>query len=128
LKCSICKTNEASQKHHLSYQPEISIDVCVPCHKQLHNHGVGYGVGFHQVPQNEEPYYSIIGQFVAFKRKDDGKFTWVDKKDGEVLTWLICSCGRHDYHLLRNGKGEVFLVCPNCGRDYKISVLGYNEE
>ncbi len=40
--CAICRKNEATQKHHLSYQPSLLIELCKDCHQLLHqNHGVG---------------------------------------------------------------------------------------
>lgn len=40
--CQICKEKEATQKHHVSYvNPELTIDICVNCHKLIHRHSVG---------------------------------------------------------------------------------------
>jgi len=39
--CQVCKDKEAEQKHHVSYYPELTIDVCIECHKLIHKHGVG---------------------------------------------------------------------------------------
>ena len=42
MKCQICEENEAEQKHHVSYYPdEMTINICIACHKRLHNHPVG---------------------------------------------------------------------------------------
>lgn len=41
LLCAICRKNEVNQEHHLSYYPEIKIDICDECHKFLHGHTVG---------------------------------------------------------------------------------------
>jgi len=42
IKCQICRENEAEQKHHVSYYPdEMTIDICIACHKRLHKHPVG---------------------------------------------------------------------------------------
>jgi len=41
-KCEICGAETNLQTHHISYDPEITIRVCVKCHNQLHpHHGVG---------------------------------------------------------------------------------------
>lgn len=40
-KCVICGSEENLQDHHLSHNPEITIPVCVNCHKKIHRHGVG---------------------------------------------------------------------------------------
>ena len=39
--CQICKEKEAEQEHHVSYYPELKIDVCIDCHKLIHKHSVG---------------------------------------------------------------------------------------
>lgn len=42
MKCQICKENVAEQKHHISYWPdELTIDICIECHKKIHKHPVG---------------------------------------------------------------------------------------
>ena len=33
------------QEHHISYDPEVTIRLCVSCHGKEHGHGVGLGVG-----------------------------------------------------------------------------------
>ena len=43
--CVACKISEADQEHHLCYNPEIKIDICVECHEIVHRHGVGRGRG-----------------------------------------------------------------------------------
>jgi len=40
-KCAVCRERLGVQEHHLTYNPEIKIDVCIPCHKLIHNHGIG---------------------------------------------------------------------------------------
>ncbi len=39
--CQICKEKEAEQEHHVSYYPELKIDICIDCHKLIHKHSVG---------------------------------------------------------------------------------------
>lgn len=41
LTCAVCRVNESTQEHHLSYHPEIKIDICNECHEFLHGHNVG---------------------------------------------------------------------------------------
>jgi len=36
MKCAICRKREATQTHHISYAPEITIEVCPVCHGLLH--------------------------------------------------------------------------------------------
>ena len=39
--CDVCKRKRAEQRHHLCYEPELVINVCMDCHQKIHNHGVG---------------------------------------------------------------------------------------
>ena len=33
----MCTLNQATQKHHISYFPEITTAVCEPCHQNIHS-------------------------------------------------------------------------------------------
>lgn len=38
--CAVCRRAEASQDHHIIYEPfEIKIGVCGKCHKEIHSEG-----------------------------------------------------------------------------------------
>lgn len=39
--CAICDSNKNLQVHHLSYDPEIFMILCINCHRNLHKHKVG---------------------------------------------------------------------------------------
>lgn len=39
--CGICHKERKTLKHHLSYDPEILLDVCSPCHLALHTVDIG---------------------------------------------------------------------------------------
>ena len=39
--CEICGSTDNLQLHHVSYEPEITQVLCVNCHKEVHEHGVG---------------------------------------------------------------------------------------
>lgn len=41
--CASCGSTENLQLHHLSYNPEVKVLLCVECHKKVHKHGVGKG-------------------------------------------------------------------------------------
>lgn len=64
--CAVCH-GPASQEHHIFYDPEIKIDVCVECHELIHEHGVGSG------RQAEEYYVSLSGNRIPLA-------TWRPKK------------------------------------------------
>ncbi len=38
--CVVCG-KDAEQRHHISYDPEMCIDLCIECHMTAHNHGTG---------------------------------------------------------------------------------------
>jgi len=40
-KCSICNINPATQQHHVSYDPELTVNVCAVCHAKIHESGTG---------------------------------------------------------------------------------------
>ena len=44
-KCVDCGTTENLQEHHISYDPEITVTLCVDCHMRRHNNSHGVGVG-----------------------------------------------------------------------------------
>jgi len=45
-RCEICNAEKDLQIHHISYDPEITIVVCIKCHSKLHpTHGVGRPIG-----------------------------------------------------------------------------------
>jgi transposase-like protein len=50
-KCERCGATEKLQMHHISYDPEITQDLCVNCHRNIHGHGVG-SVGFQGTAAN----------------------------------------------------------------------------
>ncbi len=40
--CVICRTREATQEHHVTYEPiELKIDICGYCHVLILKHGTG---------------------------------------------------------------------------------------
>ena len=37
MKCCICKSlKKTIQKHHLNYKENITIPICIPCHRKIH--------------------------------------------------------------------------------------------
>lgn len=113
--CVVCKENRAEQKHHLSYNPELIIDVCKSCHEEIHKHGVGRGVRL----LGEEP---LIREHLTYEKMIEDKHTILDSETNEILNWLVCSCGMSHYHIYSNKEGNVYLRCNKCGQDYKISI------
>ena len=41
--CAVCKKDLPTQRHHISYNPAILIDLCLECHEYVHGfeHGTG---------------------------------------------------------------------------------------
>lgn len=44
-KCIDCGSTENLQEHHISYEPEVTVTLCVDCHMRRHNNSHGVGVG-----------------------------------------------------------------------------------
>ena len=61
--CAICKKRPATQQHHLSYDPEIVIDVCQECHEKIHKHGTGMKRG------TTRPLKYYKGDYVCYQIK-----------------------------------------------------------
>lgn len=34
--CDYCKINAGEQQHHVSYDPEITVELCDECHEKVH--------------------------------------------------------------------------------------------
>jgi hypothetical protein len=121
MKCVICKTNEANQKHHVSYEPEeLVIDICKQCHQKIHQgHGVGNGLGEKQHKESKEnqPFftYMIYGEH--------GKLI-KDSETDESLINLTCSCNNPKFELYgRLDESALYICCSKCGFDRRITVL-----
>ena len=125
MKCVVCKENDAVQEHHISYEPEMKIDVCIFCHLRIHIfHGVGKPRGYlkgnaHLNPTVErtliEPRYT--------KWDDVSDRRTLLSKDGEPLLILNCpnGCDATVWRLLGKATShETFLSCMTCGYDVKI--------
>ena len=129
VECAVCKSREAVQKHHLSYKPvEMQIDICVPCHLRLHAHGVGPNRG--KRPKSEaipepEPEPTPIGPRFTMMTDEGGiGRDLIRGLDGEVLSILKCpnGCAGTTWFLLGSPSTRtIFLRCPDCGYDTKIS-------
>ena len=39
MSCSKCGSDRYVIKHHTSYHPPITVDICRSCHKKIHNSG-----------------------------------------------------------------------------------------
>lgn len=121
MKCVVCKAAEATQKHHLVYEPEpLIIDVCVDCHQEIHKHGVGRGRntknGFQEIAQTS--------WLPIFTSKDKDGFV-IDKDTEEILVWLICpnGCRQGEWRLFGNESRRMYLRCNTCGVDYEVAFL-----
>ncbi len=139
LKCVVCKTNEATQEHHISYDPELTIDICVPCHDSTHKgHGVGRGRGQKKQLSKRDifdfidrPYRpsGIKGTLTCVEeRENDFHYYVMSYATGEELEWLICpnkatelECtGSYFYIYGERSTGRVYGRCPSCGYDFEI--------
>ena len=135
--CAVCKTEEAMQQHHLSYEPELKIDVCVKCHVTLHGHGVGVGAGNKKNDINmqteDEDTELYLPKFTREVLKDGKSYiVWdtidpktLDPIDGD-LTLLICpNCKTSSFHLFGSldDNRRIFLRCYRCGFECCVGGL-----
>ena len=123
-KCAVCG-GKATQIHHLGYDPEIAIHLCVPCHVKVHEHGVGRGKGEQLkpiAPKHEER--ELILPMFTTKKEIDGT-TYITSKKGEILNNLVCpNCeGKGMWEVFGDKNRRTFLRCVMCGVDYEIKVL-----
>lgn len=123
--CPICKKQPATQIHHLNYEPEITIEVCVPCHIELHKHGVGLpkGVKGKIIEISKDEPEPVIPIYTKEKIIDDTPY--IVDKDENVLDWLVCpnKCGEVTWQIFANSEGKTFIRCPLCGVDFPIKIL-----
>jgi len=131
--CAVCKKVTATQRHHLSYGPELVIDVCVPCHIKIHQHGVGKAGGIDAIRLDniieERPLQLPL--FTKIKQTQEIPYI-VTINDEIVLTLAICpnceSLGNAWQILVNPSSSEKFLRCPRCGYDVKIEFLKRQEK
>lgn len=137
MKCAVCG-NEAEQKHHISYEPEIEIPICVSCHLKVHvKHGVGLPAGHKPNGSHSEEIINelrtalTVADSLSHKinrlphytreEKRDGRYPIVEAESGLILDQLACGCGDNAYHLFGNPKtGIVYLRCCSCGCDWTL--------
>lgn len=127
-KCVICKQNDIEQKHHISYDPEIIIEICTPCHVLLHKHGVGLPKGATPIVIEEPPeQIPLLPTYTKRVKKDNTSFV-VTIEDEEILNWVICPNGCKSAWSMFQRKNAVqnqfILRCPHCGYDILVERIG----
>lgn len=111
MKCVVCHQAKATQKHHISYLPERVIDVCVECHKTVHQHGVG--------PAKDQ---------IRIITDSQGGYT-IPLKEAQIRLWYTCNnCGSVapiGYPLISfliSGKLRQPMKCLECdGREFELN-------
>jgi len=128
-KCAICKENDATQEHHISYDPEMKINVCVSCHLKIHEHGVGSERGFRTMEPMEisvEERKLYFPNFTKEIMKEDIRYVVTRDKE-EILNWLCCpnGCGPSSWMLYQSPTThEFFIRCSICGFDARYNRTG----
>lgn len=86
--CPICKQRKIEQEHHIKYDPEIKIPICVICHQHIHEHGVG-------LPKNKNREKSYKNKIKTLLK--DNKY-WMYK--GEIITSRVAHklFKKNNYH------------------------------
>ena len=140
MSCVICKKNEATQSHHIRYEPEITIEVCVPCHKRLHNYEVGVGLGRGSLPRSSRRELEDI----ELPKFEDQKFHYVteeeriyetgtfevniyrSKSTEEELGKLMCNyCENNSWGLFKERSADrIYIICLHCGFDLEVKRVG----
>ena len=121
-KCVLCQKNEATQKHHLLYEPEeIVIPVCVSCHLKLHNHGVGLGSG-HSKGFGLQPIKIISSHFTYADEDGIIKSLENDEELGELN--CINGCGKQWHFFTEASSDKLFIRCGKCGWDCEVMRIG----
>ena len=123
--CAICG-KAATQKHHISYDPEILIDVCVKCHKWIHKNE--HGVGLAKLPKSTQKELQKAKPH-QYDSKHHIKDTNLDppvllsKETGEELQILLCPhCKNHNWIItIEPTTEETYLLCP-CGYDRRLKI------
>lgn len=121
MKCVICKKNEANQKHHVSYEPELIIDICKLCHQKIHqSHGVGLGEGeVNSKIKESHPFFT----YASFDR-DKKQYFIRDSTTGEDLNIITCKCGSCRFSLYgRSDKSALYIRCNQCGVDRSVTTM-----
>lgn len=105
--CAVCGTTECLQRHHISYEPEETIILCVKHHRERHkNHGVGVGIGYSQKP--------VVVKKEFIKLWNEGKtydelMKSFDISSATVLNWRnrLNLNGRFSGLILGSGKKNI---------------------
>jgi len=122
--CAICGA-EATQTHHLSYDPEISIHVCVPCHIKLHKHGVGRAKGQQQLPIIERKKERELWLPLFTTKEIIDGVSYITSLSKTILFELVCpNCeGKGLWQVFMDKENpNIFLRCGICGVDFEIRV------
>jgi len=82
-KCVDCGSTENLQEHHISYEPEKTVMLCVNCHKKRHNNNHGVGLAKGQYPRETEEKDIVFGKLPNVK--EEFKKFWREGKTYEEL-------------------------------------------
>ena len=125
MKCVLCGMG-ADQKHHVCYEPEMIIDVCLHCHKLVHRHGVGRArkdVSDEQIDGEIQTENNLASPYSTYEEEIDGKQTVFLKhlnSDSELLYLMRCPSGceinKWDFFYSKK-TGHYIIRCRLCGFD-----------
>ena len=66
--CLDCGSTKNLQKHHVSYNPEVTIDLCIDCHQKRHpHHGVGVSSFENKLEGNKKDFRMLWKKGVPYK-------------------------------------------------------------
>lgn len=74
--CAVCGSSGSTQRHHISYNPEILIDVCIDCHIEIHSGG---GVG--SLPKSVQKQFEVSRDMD--ERRVENYYIYTDTEEKE---------------------------------------------
>lgn len=113
MKCVVCKEKEATQKHHISYEPSLVISICKPCHQLIHKtHGVGAAMG-EEKKEKDHPFFTYREKEAIY-----------DSKTNELLDQYVCRCGCNRFTFyVRKDQTACYMKCSVCGQDWQVTRI-----
>ena len=74
IQCEHCKIESATEKHHISYFPEVIIRLCKRCHKVIHKLKLPMYDKYKQYKKGDSKFF--YGK--KFKKSNRKKRCWLD--------------------------------------------------
>lgn len=97
MSCAVCGNIENLQEHHLNYNPEVKIFLCLKHHNLVHKHGTGLGKGEKKTSPkffNPKTYIKPHGYITVTKRGQTSVPTLIRKAlPFRKIPFILCGLG-----------------------------------